>query len=405
MDTMDIIDIRNVDVEGKTVVMRVDYNLPLDENGKVTDHTRISTTLKTLFYIINNGGKIVLIAHLGRPKSRDPRLKMDVVAERLSDILGVPVKKLDHCSGEEVEQCIKKMKPGDVVLLENIRFYSEETEKDERVREDFAKKLAGLGDIYVNEAFAASHRNHASITGVPKYIPGCCGLSFLREINMINSIAKNPEKPYVAIIGGAKDDKMLCIESLLPKVDRILMGGIIGNTFLKAKGLDIGDSEYDEALVGKAGELLKKAGDKIVLPEDAMVEYNGDPEHFPVSEVRKGMKIMDIGPETVVHYKNVLRYAKTIVWTGPLGKFEKKPYEKGTLYIASFISGLDAKTLVGGGDSITAMRKLNLAERMTHISTGGGAFADYITKERFPGIEALRESRRLHGHRLKLNKH
>ncbi|MFH1237264.1 MAG: phosphoglycerate kinase [Candidatus Aenigmatarchaeota archaeon] len=398
---MEIPSIRDLDVEGKTVIMRVDYNLPLDENGRVTDHTRISTTLKTIYYILNNGGKIVLISHLGRPKSREAHLQMDVVAERLSDIIGVPVKKLDYCSGDDAETCVRKMKPGDIVLLENIRFYGEETEKDEATRDEFAKRLARLGDIYVNEAFAASHRSHASITGIPKYMPSCCGLSFLREVNMINSIVKNPDRPYVAIIGGAKEDKMLCIESLLPKVDRILMGGIIGNTFLKAAGYEIGDSKCDEALVARAAGILKNCGDKIMLPQDVMVEIRGEPENLPISEVRKGMKILDIGPETIVHYKNVLRPAKTVVWTGPLGFFEKKPYEKGTLYIASFMAGLDAKTLVGGGDSISAMKRLNMVEKMTHLSTGGGAFADFITKDSFPGIEALKHSYGIHSHAIK----
>jgi len=297
---------------------------------------------------------------------------------------------------DEVYEHVKNMKPGDIVLLENVRFYPEEKEKDDAKREEFARKLARLGDIYVNEAFGVSHRNHASVTGIPKFIPGCCGLSFLREVNMINSIIQNPERPYVAIIGGAKEDKMLAIESLIEKVDRMLMGGVIGNTFLKAKGFEIGDSRYSEELLDDARRILEKAGDKIVLPADAMVENEKEAEPFPIEEVRKGMKIMDIGPETIVRYKSILRNAKTIVWAGPLGKFEKKPYEKGTLYIASFISGLDAKTLVGGGDSIAAMRMLNMMERMTHISTGGGAFIDFITKDKFPGLEALRESRRIH---------
>jgi phosphoglycerate kinase len=393
--------VRDIDFEGKTVIMRVDYNLPLDENGKVTDHTRISSTLRTLNHLTNDGAKVVLIAHLGRPKSREAHLRMDAVAGKLSDLIGVGVRKLDSCTGPDIEECVRNMKPGEIALLENVRFYPGETEKDERAREEFARCIAKLGDIYINDAFAASHRNHASITGLPKFLPSCCGLSFLREINMINSIVDSPEKPYVAIIGGAKEDKMLCIESLLPKVDRILMGGIIGNTFLKAKGLDIGDSKYDETLVDKAKAVLEKAGDKILLPDDVMVENGAEAEHFPVTEVRKGMKIMDIGPETIVNYKNVLRRARTVIWTGPLGRFEKKPYEKGTLYIASFISGIEAKTLVGGGDTISAMQKLNMVERMTHISTGGGAFIDYITRDKFPGLEALRESHKLHGHLLR----
>jgi phosphoglycerate kinase len=393
--------IRDVDIQGKTVVMRVDYNLPMDENGNVTDHIRISTTMKTLNHVLNENAKLVLISHLGRPKNREAHLRMDVIAKELSGLLGIEVKKLDACTGICVQEAVRKMKPGDIVILENIRFYPEETEKNPLIREEFAKKLAQLGDVYVNDAFAASHRDHASITGIPKFIPGCAGLSFLREVRMINSILGKPEKPYVAVIGGTKEDKMLAVETLLPKVDRILMGGVIGNTFLKARGFDIGASKYDETLVEKAKAVLEKAGEKIMLPDDVMVENAGETEQFPACEVREGMKILDIGPETIVNYKNALRHAKTVIWSGPLGMFEKKPFEKGTLYIASFISGLEAKTLVGGGDSISAMQKLNMAERMTHISTGGGAFVNYITKERFPGIEALKESYRLHGDKLK----
>lgn len=393
--------VRDVDVRGKTVVMRVDYNIPLDGNGNVTDHTRISTTMKTLNHVLNSNCRLVLISHLGRPKNKEANLRMDVVANELSNMLGVNVKKLNECTGICVEEAVRKMRPGEIVMLENIRFYPEETEKNASVREEFAKRLAKLGDIYVNEAFAVSHRDHASITGIPKFIPGCAGLSFLREVRMIDSIVGKPEKPYVAVIGGTKEDKMLAIEKLLPKVDHILMGGVIGNTFLKAKGFDIGDSKYDETLVEKAKTVLERAGDKILLPDDVMVENASEIEQFPACEVRKGMKILDIGPETIVNYKNALRHAKTVIWSGPLGMFEKKPFEKGTLYIASFIAGLEAKTLVGGGDSISAMQKLNMAERMTHISTGGGAFVDYITKERFPGVEALKESHRLHGDKLK----
>ncbi len=218
---------------------------------------------------------------------------------------------------------------------------------------------------------------------------------------MINSIVQKPEKPYMAIIGGAKEDKMLAVDNLIPKVDRMLMGGVVGNTFLKAKGFEMGDSKYNGELVEKAKKFLEKAGDKIVLPVDAMVENEMEAEPFPIEEITKGMKIMDIGPETIVRYKDILRKAKTVIWTGPLGKFEKKPYEKGTLYIASFISGLNAKTLVGGGDSIAAMRKLNMMERMTHISTGGGAFVDFITKEKFPGVEALKDSYKHYGNLIK----
>ena len=395
---MDFPTVKDVDVEGKTVLMRVDYNLPLDEKGKITDHTRISTTLKTVNYVIDNNGKLVLVAHLGRPKNREKELRMNVVADRLSKLLGKSVKKLDGCIESEVYEFVKGMKPGDIVLLENIRFYPEEKEKDDYKREEFAKKLAKLGDIYVNEAFGVSHRNHASVTGIPKFIPSCCGLSFMRELRMINSIVQKPDKPYIAIIGGAKEDKMLAIENLIPKVEKILMGGVIGNTFLKAKDFEIGDSKYNEEFVNEAKRLLEKAGGKIVLPVDAMVENKMEAEPFPIAEITKEMKIMDIGPETIVRYKDILRKAKTVIWAGPLGKFEKKPYEKGTLYIASFISALNAKTLVGGGDSIAAMRMLNMMERMTHISTGGGAFVDFITKEKFPGVEALKDSYKRYSH-------
>ncbi len=395
---MEFPSIRDVDLDGKTVIMRVDYNLPMDENGNITDHTRISMTMKTLNHIINRDGKIVLLSHLGRPEAKESHLKMNKVADMLSKIMDTRVKKLDGCIESEVCEGIKNMKSGDIIMLENIRFYDEEKEKDDIKRDSFAKKLADLADIYVNEAFAVSHRDHASVTGIPKHIPGCCGLSFMREIEMINDIVEKPDVPYVAIIAGAKKEKMFAVENLLKKADKILMGGIMGNTFLKAKGHDIGDSMYDENLLDEAKKLLEHGGGKIVLPVDVMVENGKESEQFPVEEVRKGMKIMDIGPETIVHYKNILRNAKTVIWSGPLGVFEKKPYEKGTLYIASFISGLDAKTLVGGGDTIAAMRKLNMMERMTHISTGGGAFVDFITKDKFPGAEALKESCECHGH-------
>lgn len=396
---MDFPSIRDADIEGKTVVMRVDYNLPIDEEGRIMDHTRISTTMKTINYVVNNNGKLVLISHLGRPEGRkSKKLRMDKVARRLSKLLSKRVDKLDSCVGEKVRKHVEGMKPRDIVLLENVRFHDEEKEKDAGKRERFAKELASLGDIYVNEAFAVSHRDHASITGIPKYIPGYFGLSFLREIRMINDIVKKPERPYMAIMGGCKKEKILALERMVKKADKVLMGGVMGNTFLKAKGCEIGKSKYKEELISDAKRLLKKANSRIALPVDAMVENGMEAEPFPLEEVDETMKIMDIGPETVVRYKDLLRDAKTVVWAGPLGKFEKKPYEKGTLYVASFISGLDAKSLVGGGDTISAMQQLNMVERVSHVSTGGGAFVDFITKEHFPGIDAIMESCRTHGH-------
>jgi phosphoglycerate kinase len=395
---MELPSVRDVDLEGKTVIMRVDYNLPMDEKGEITDHTRISTTMKTLNHILERDGKIVLVTHLGRPEAREEKLRMNRVADKLSKLMEKPIKKLDGCVEGNVCEEIKKMKPGEIIMLENVRFYDGEKSKDDAKRDEFAKSLAKHADFYVNEAFAVSHRDHASVTGIPKHIPGCCGLSFLREVNMINKIIKKPERPYIAIVAGAKKEKMMAVEKLLPKVDKILLGGIMANTFLKARGLEIGDSKCDDNLLDEAKRLLEIGGGKIILPTDSMVENCADAEQFPVEEVRKGMRILDIGPETIVNYKNILRGAKTIIWAGPLGMFEKKPYEKGTLYIASFISGLDAKTLVGGGDTIAAMQKLNMMERMTHISTGGGAFIEYITKDRFPGVEAIKESCRCHGH-------
>lgn len=394
---MKIPSIRDIDVEGKTLIVRVDYNLPLGEKGRVTDNTRIKVTIDTLGYLIKHRAKVVLISHLGRPKSRERHLRMDAVAEELSRLLGRKVKKLDGCVEGFVKKEVSEMEGGEVILLENVRFYEGEKEKDDRKREAFAGKIASMGDIYVNEAFSASHRDHASITGIPKFIPGVLGMLFREEIKAINGITRNPEKPYVAIIGGAKADKISAVKGLLGKVSRILMGGVIGNTFLKARGLEIGGSEYGRELVGDAGKLLGEHEDRIVLPVDAVVDCKGKAEAVSLGEVTKDMKIMDIGPETVAHYSDILGDAKTVIWAGPLGKFEEEPYGKGSLRIAEIISGLSAKTVVGGGDTIAAIRMPEITEKITHVSTGGGAFIDFITENKLPGMEALRDSYRRHG--------
>lgn len=395
---MDILSLRDIDVEGKTVIVRVDYNLPLDENGDVRDHTRIVHTLPTIEHLLKKNAKIVLLSHLGRPNSREERLRMDVVAKRLSELIGKYVEKLDGVTEEYVKERVKNMKPGDIILLENVRFYPEEKEKNEEIRHAFARKIAEMGDIFVNEAFGVSHRDHASITGIPKFILGCCGFGLEKEVRMISQIVQNADRPYIAIVGGKKDDKIKALEILLEKVDRALMGGVIANTFLKVSGFDIGQSKFDEKVVKEAKDVLERFRDKIMLPVDVVVDENGDAKVVDIKDVSGDMKIMDIGPTTIEKFKEALSNAKTVLWAGPLGKFEKSEFEKGTKEIAEFVAELNAKTLVGGGDSVAALEKFNTGKKMTHISTGGGAFMDFVTKEKLPGIEALRESYRIHGH-------
>jgi phosphoglycerate kinase len=382
--------VKDIDVQDKRVLVRVDFNVPFSE-GKVRDDSRIKAALPTIRYLIDQGAKIILMSHLGRPKGQvDERLRLDPVAERLSAILGKKVRKLDDCIGEEVEAAVKKMKPGDVILLENTRFHAGEKANDP----DFAKKLAQLAQIYVNDAFAASHRAHASTQGVAERLPAVAGLLLNKEIDALQQVIENPEHPLVAVLGGAKvSDKIGVIEHLLQKTEALLIGGAMANTFLKAHGFDVGRSLVEDESLEKAKKLLEWGVDKLSLPIDVVVarDTSANAEHRPVSvdQVPQDWSIVDIGPKTIQLFREKLATAKMVLWNGPLGLFEVPPFDAGTKAIAEAIGELQAVTVVGGGDSVAAVYQAGVADKMSHISTGGGAFLEFIEGKDLPGVVVL----------------
>ena len=382
--------IRDVNVRGKRVLVRVDFNVPLKE-GTITDDTRIRAALPTINYLLEKGAALILCSHLGRPKGKVvPELKMDPVAARLSELLGRPVQKMDACTGTEVEKAAEEMQPGDVILLENTRFNPEEKENDP----GFAKQVAGLADIFVNDAFGAAHRAHATTVGVADYLPAVAGFLMEKELEFLGKATSDPEHPYVAILGGAKiSDKIGVIESLLSKCDRLLIGGGMANTFFKAMGFEIGDSLVEEEAVPTAKTLLEKAGSQLVLPVDAVVAdaYDNEAKTKVVApnEVTPGWRILDIGPKTVQTFESALGGAKTVVWNGPMGVFEMPNFAKGTFAVAETLAKLDATTIIGGGDSAAAIKQAGLTDKMSHVSTGGGASLEFLEGKTLPGVAAL----------------
>ena len=383
--------VRDIDVKDKRVLVRVDFNVPI-ENGKVTDDTRIVASLPTIRDLIGRGAKVILVSHLGRPKGRDEKLSLRPVAERLQALLGSPVAFVHDTVGPEVERVIQGMKPGDVVLLENVRFYPEEEKNDAA----FAKKLASLADVYVNDAFGSAHRAHASTEGVAHYLPAVAGFLMEKELNYLGAALTNPARPFVAILGGAKvSDKIKVIDNLLPKVDALLIGGGMANTFLQARGLNIGQSLVEKDKLDVARALLDKAGDKIALPVDVVVadkfEANAQSKIVSVDQVPTDWRILDIGPKTIDAFERVLSTAKTVVWNGPLGVFEFPPFAKGTIEIARRLASLNATTIIGGGDSAAAVEQAGVADKMTHISTGGGASLEFLEGRELPGVAALQD--------------
>ena len=384
--------IRDIDVSGKKVLVRVDFNVPL-EAGKVTDDTRIRAALPTIQYLLDHGAAVILMSHLGRPKGKVvEELRLDPVATRLSELLGQPVRKLGDCIGPEVEAAAQELQPGEVLLLENLRFHPEERANDPA----FAKQLAGLADIYVNDAFGAAHRAHASTSGVANYLPAVAGLLMEKEIRFLGQALEAPERPFVAILGGAKiSDKIGVIENLLGRVDALLIGGGMANTFLLAQGYEVGDSLVERESVSTAERLLREGGEKLVLPVDVVIadafSAEANSKVVEVGQVPTGWRILDIGPQTVELFKAKLSGAKTVVWNGPMGVFELEPFAAGTRAIAQALADLEATTIIGGGDSVAAIEQAGLAERMTHISTGGGASLEFLKGEELPGIAALDE--------------
>jgi phosphoglycerate kinase len=382
--------VRDLDVRDKRVLVRVDFNVPV-KDGEVTDDTRIRRALPTIRHLLEEGSRPILISHLGRPKGEpDPKYAMDPVAARLQELLGEPVKKLDDAVGPEVEEALEDWDGRGVVLLENSRFYPGETSNDP----EFADQLAALADLYVNDAFGAAHRAHATTVGVAERLPAAAGLLMEEEIDYLDKVLKDPERPFVAILGGAKvSDKLGVIESLLGTADSLLIGGAMCFTFFEAQGYEIGNSLVEDDYLEEAKRLMEEAGDRLVLPVDVVVaeamEEDAESETVPVDGIPAGKMGLDIGPKTVDLFSEHISGASTIFWNGPMGVFEIDAFAKGTEGVARAVAESGATSVVGGGDSVAAVNKLGLEDRMSHISTGGGASLEYVEGKELPGIAVL----------------
>lgn len=384
--------IKDVDVTGKRVLVRVDFNVPM-ENGQVTDDRRIRAALPTINYLLEHKARVILMSHLGRPKDApDPKFAMDPVAQKLSELLDKPVTKLDDCIGPAVEQRVVTMQPGEVILLENTRFHPEEKKNNP----EFSAQLARLGEVYVNDAFGSAHRAHASTAGVTDTLrPAVAGFLLEKELEYLGGALSNPTHPFLAIMGGAKiSDKIAVIENLLSQVDSLLIGGGMANTFFVAQGHKVGKSLVEAEAVEVAHRLLAEHADKLILPVDCVVaaEFKAEAASkvTPVDEVPDDWMILDIGPATVAHFANRLAAAKTVVWNGPMGVFEFPRFAEGTFAVAKALAGLkDATTIIGGGDSAAAVEQAGLADKMSHISTGGGASLEFLEGKTLPGVAAL----------------
>lgn len=388
---MPLMTVRDIDVQGKRLFVRVDFNVPLD-HGRITDDTRIKAALPTIQYLAENGAITVLASHLGRPKGkRVPDFSLAPCAERLEQLLGRKVTFAPDCVGEEVEKLVAAQEPGGIVLLENVRFHAEE-EKNEP---GFAQALAKLGEVYVSDAFGTAHRAHASTRGVADYLPvKVAGFLMQKEVDIMGKALAHPDRPFVAIIGGAKvSDKITVIEHLLPKVDRLIIGGGMANTFLRAKGYAMGKSLLEEEKVEVAKELLAKGAEKILLPSDLVVatEFKADADHKIVSAdaIPDGWMALDIGPESAKGFGNAIKDAMTVVWNGPMGVFEMPAFARGTMAVAQAMADCQGATIVGGGDSVAAIEAAGLADKMTHVSTGGGASLEFLEGRELPGVACL----------------
>ncbi len=390
--------LKDLNFQGKKVLVRCDFNVPMDENGNITDDNRITSSLPTINHLIDKEAKVILMSHLGRPKGEpNPKFSLSPVAERLSELLGKEVifPKDDMVVSDKVKEIVNNMSNGDVVLLENTRFRSEETKNGE----NFAKDLASLGDLFVNDAFGTSHRAHASNVGVSSQLPSAVGFLVEKEISIMGKAIEEPEKPFVAILGGAKvSDKIGVIENLLDKVDTILIGGGMAYTFLKAQGYEIGTSLLEEDKIDLAKGLLEKAKNKnvnIVLPVDIVVakEFKNDTEFktVKIDNIPKDMMGLDIGEETIKIFSDEIKKARTIVWNGPAGVFEMDNFSKGTYAIAKAMAESKGTTIVGGGDSAAAVEKAGYKDKITHVSTGGGASLELLEGKVLPGIAAITE--------------
>ena len=386
--------VKDIDLNGKKVFVRCDFNVPMDENKNITDNRRIVAALPTIKYLLEQNCKVILCSHLGRPKGEvKEEFSLKPVAKELSKLLGQEVIMANDVIGKDAETKAANLKNGEVMLLENVRFHREETDNDP----EFAKKLASLAEVYVNDAFGTAHRAHASTVGITKYLPAVSGFLIEKELKFLGNTLENPERPFVAILGGAKvSDKIGVIDSLLEKVDTLMIGGGMAYTFFKAQGYGVGNSLCEPDKCDLALELMKKAkqkGVKMMLPVDTKIgkEFKPDTESKIVGwkEIPDEWEGFDIGPETIKMFKDELQHAKTVIWNGPLGLFEFDQFAIGTNEIAKTLAEIDATTIIGGGDSAAAAQKAGLADKITHISTGGGASLEFLEGKKLPGIEAL----------------
>jgi len=382
--------VTDLDVKGKKVLVRVDFNVPISE-GKVGDDTRIQAALPTINYLLENGAAVILCSHLGRPAGKpDPEFSLKPVAAYLDTLLDARVKFAEDCIGEIAQAAANDLEPGQVLVLENTRFHAGEKKNDPQM----AKELASLADLYVNDAFGSAHRAHASTTGVAEFLPAAAGFLLEKEIKYLGNAIADPDRPFVAILGGAKiSDKIGVIDNLIKKADRILIGGGMANTFFKAQGFAMADSLVEDEVLDTAKELLDMAGGKIVLPVDVVIADAFDADAadkiMDVGDVPAGWRILDIGPRTVEAFSDIIKKAGTVVWNGPMGVFELEKFAKGTFEVAKAIAESNATGIVGGGDSASAMKKSGLEEKITHISTGGGASLEMLEGKMLPGLAAL----------------
>lgn len=388
------ITIEDLDLKGKRVFIRADFNVPLDENLKISDDRRIRSTLPTINYAIDEGAKVILASHLGRPKGKvSPRLSLQPVAKRLQRLLDKDVTFVEDCVGSQVENVVSKMKNGDIVLLENLRFHPEEEKNDE----EFAKALATLADFYVNDAFGASHRSHASIVGITKFLPGAAGFLLKKEIEYLQGVVTNPVRPFVAILGGAKvSGKIGVLENLADKVDKVIVGGGMAFTFIKAMGYEIGNSLVEVDMLDLANRIREKLiqnNVKFYLPVDCVIAQSMEPgvetKIVTTQEIPKGWLALDIGPASVRLFSEALQDAKTIIWNGPMGVFELDAFSRGTFAIARAVADAYALTIVGGGDTDLAVHRAGVSDSISFISTGGGASLQLLEGKELPGIAAL----------------